>query len=133
MHEMLALIDPKREKHFAELDIVDAHDLMDPYITKWIRVLETVMAEEYFPCLHDYVMCKSKWHLFIPNYRMITDYHARTCMNTKLYWTQSSREHVQEGLVLSPFVILILVYISMFRLQGESNEVAMASRHCYYY
>lgn len=70
---MLALVDAKREEHFEELDTVDARDLMDLDITKWIRISETIMVAGYFPCLHDHAMYKSKWHILIPDYRMITD------------------------------------------------------------
>jgi hypothetical protein len=43
-------------------------------------------------------MCKSKWHLLIPNYRRIVDYHARKGTNKELYWSQSSRQYGEEGL-----------------------------------
>jgi hypothetical protein len=43
-------------------------------------------------------MCKSKWHLIIPNYRRIVDYHTMTGTNGQVYWSQTNQEHVQEGL-----------------------------------
>jgi hypothetical protein len=95
---MLALVDAKRDEYFDELETVDARDLMDPDVTKWSRISDKVMARGHSPCVRDHAMCKSKWHLLIPDYRRIADYHARTGTNTELYWSQTTREHVEEGL-----------------------------------
>jgi hypothetical protein len=74
----MALVDPKRDEYMDELDSVDACDLMDPDMTKWTRISKKVMATGYSPYVRDHAMCKSKWHLLIPEYRHIADYHART-------------------------------------------------------
>lgn len=53
LHEMLALIDAKRDEYMVELDLVDAHDLMDLETSKWTRISERVMAFGYSPCVRD--------------------------------------------------------------------------------
>jgi hypothetical protein len=95
---MLALVDAKRDEYMDELDTVDARDLMDPDVTKWKWISDVVMSAGHSPCIRDHAMCKSKWHLLIPDYCRIGDYHARTWINREVYWMQSNREHVQEGL-----------------------------------
>jgi hypothetical protein len=98
LHEMLVLVVAKREEFMDELDTVDARDLMDPDVTKWRRISDKVMAVGFSPCLRDHSMCKSKWHLLLPEYRRIADYHARIGTNKEVYRSQTSTEHVQEGL-----------------------------------
>jgi hypothetical protein len=98
LQETLALVDAKREEYINELDTIDACDLMDPDVTKWTHISEKFMAVGYSPCFHDHAMCKSKWHLIILEYRRIADYHSRTGTNKEVYWSQSSHEHLQEGL-----------------------------------
>jgi hypothetical protein len=95
---MLALVAAKREEFMDELDTVDARDLMDPDVTKWRRISDKVMAAGFSPCWRDHSMCKSKWHLLLPEYRRIANYHARTGTSKEAYWSQTSTEHVQEGL-----------------------------------
>jgi hypothetical protein len=85
LQEMLALVDANREEYLEELDTMDARDLMDPDVTKWSRISDRVMAAGHSPCVRDHAMCKSKWHLLIPDYRRISDYHARTGTNKELY------------------------------------------------
>jgi hypothetical protein len=43
-------------------------------------------------------MCKSKWHLIIADYRHIANYHSRSGTNKEVYWSQTSNQHVQNGL-----------------------------------
>jgi hypothetical protein len=50
--------------------------LMDPDVTKWTRISEKVMVAGYSPCVRDHAMSKSKWHLIIPEYYCIADYHS---------------------------------------------------------
>jgi hypothetical protein len=85
LQKMLVLVDTKREEYIDELDMIDVRDLMDPDVTKWTRISEKVMATRYSPCFHDHAMCKSKWHLIIPEYHRIADYHSRTGTNKEVY------------------------------------------------
>ena len=98
MQEMLALVAAKRDEYMGEVDTVDARDLMEPDVTKWSRISAKLIAARYSPCTRDHSMCKSKWHLIIADYRRIADYHARTGINKQVYWSQTSGQHVQDGL-----------------------------------
>jgi hypothetical protein len=98
MQEMLVLVAAKRDEYMDEVDTVDARDLMEPDVTKWSRISAKVMAAGYSRCTRDHSMCKSKWHLIITDYRRISDYHARTGINREVYWSQTSGQHVQDGL-----------------------------------
>lgn len=44
MHEMLALVNAKRDEFLEELDAVDGRDLMHSEVTKWTRISGKVMA-----------------------------------------------------------------------------------------
>lgn len=92
---MLSLILVKQKKNLDD-NAVDPRDLMESNINKWKAILNKVMAAGHFPCFHDFVACKKNWHLILHDYRRILDFHAWT--NQEVYWSQSSRNRVAEGL-----------------------------------
>jgi hypothetical protein len=85
----------KAKEYMEELDAVDPWDLMESKTNKWKTISNKVMAVGHSPYFRDFAACKGKWHLILPNYQRILDYHART--DQEVYWSQSSGNHVAEG------------------------------------
>jgi hypothetical protein len=75
---MIALVDAKRDEFLEELDGIDGRDLINSEVTKWNRISEKIMASGFFTHFRDGIACKDKWHLILPDYRKVVDYHART-------------------------------------------------------
>lgn len=75
---MLALLDANHEEFLEELDVVDGRDLMDFEVTKWSHISDKVLAPGTWTHYQDGMACKGKWHLILPDYRRVADYHART-------------------------------------------------------
>ena len=98
MHEMVALVNAKRDEFLEELDAVDGRDLMHSEATKWTQISEKVMAAGFSSHFRDGTACKGKWHLILPDYRKIADYHARTGINSEDYWMLTNDEYVAEKL-----------------------------------
>jgi len=98
MHEMLALVNAKRDEFLEELDAVDGRDLMHSEVTKWTRISGKIMAAGFSSHFQDGTACKGKWHLMLLDYRKIADYHARTRINSKDYWMLTNNEYVAEKL-----------------------------------
>lgn len=95
---MVALVNAKRDEFLEELDVVDGRDLMHSEATKWTRISEKVMAAGFSSHFRDGTTCKGKWHLILPYYREIADYHARTGINSEDYWMLTNDEYVAEEL-----------------------------------
>ena len=73
---MIALVDAKRDEYLEELDAIDGCDLMDSEVTKWSRISEKIMSSGFSTHFRDGMACKGKWHLLLPDYRRVADYHA---------------------------------------------------------
>lgn len=41
---------------------------------------------------------KDRWHLILPDYKKVNDYHSRMIINSKDYWLLSARDHVIQRL-----------------------------------
>ena len=95
---MIALVDAKREEFLEELDVVDGRDLMDSEVTKWSRISDKIMASGFSMYYRDGMACKGKWHLILPDYRRVADYHARTGINDEDYWKLTPTELTAEKL-----------------------------------
>ena len=98
LNEMIALVDAKREEFLEELDTIDRRDLMESEVTKWSRISDKIMAFGFSTHFRDGMACKGKWHLILPDYRRIADYHARTGINDENYWLLTPNELVLEKL-----------------------------------
>ena len=95
---MIALVDAKRDEFLEELDAVDGRDLMDSEVTKWSRISDKIMASGFSTHFRDGMVCKGKWHLILPDYRRVADYHARTGINEEDYWLLTPNEIIVEKL-----------------------------------
>ena len=71
---------------------------MHSEVTKWTRISGKVMAARFSSHFRDGTTCKGKWHLLLPDYRKIADYHARTGINSEDYWMLTNDECVAEKL-----------------------------------
>lgn len=60
--EINALIDAKRTMHHDKKEVVDARDLMNLDMGKWLRISTDVMNIGVSPCHKDGAACKSKWN-----------------------------------------------------------------------
>jgi hypothetical protein len=98
MHEMLALVSAKRDEFLEELDVIDGRDIMHSEATRWTRISEKVMAPGLSSHFRDGTTCKGKWHLILPDYRKIADYHGRTGINSEDHWMLTNDEYVAEKL-----------------------------------
>ena len=98
LNEMIALVDAKREEFLEELDCIDGRDLMESEVTKWSRISDKVMASGFSLHFRNGMACKGKWHLLLPDYRRVVDYHARTGINEEDYWVLTSNELTAEKL-----------------------------------
>lgn len=68
---------------FYELDAIDGRDLMKSGTTKWSCISDRILARGFLTHVHDEASCKCKWHLILPDYRHVVDYHARTGINNE--------------------------------------------------
>ena len=96
LNEMIALVDAKREEFLEELDAIDGRDLMDSEVTKWSRISDKIMSSGFSTHFRDGMACKGKWHLILPDYRRVADYHARTGINEEDYWLLTPNEIIVE-------------------------------------
>ena len=92
INKMIALVDTKRDEFLEELDAVDGRDLIDSEVTKWSRISDKIMASGFSTHFRDGMACKGKWHLILPDYRRVADYHARTGINEEDYWLLTPNE-----------------------------------------
>ena len=98
LNEMLALVDAKRDEFIEELDCIDGRDLMESEVTKWSRISDKVMGSGFSIHYRDGMACKGKWHLLLPDYRRVVDYHTRTGINDEDYWVLTPNELAAEKL-----------------------------------
>jgi hypothetical protein len=82
---MVAIVGAKRDEFLEELDAIDGRGHMDSEVTKWSRILDKIMASCFSTHFRDGMVCKGKWHLILPDYRRVVDYHVRTGINDEDY------------------------------------------------
>ena len=56
------------------------------------------MASGFLTYFRDGMTCKGKWHLILPDYRRVADYHVRTGINDEDYWLLTPNELIVETL-----------------------------------
>ena len=120
LNEMIALVDAKREEFLEELDAIDGRDLMDSEVTKWNRISDKIMASGFSTHFRDGMACKGKWHLILPDYRRVADYHARTGINDEDYWLLTPNELAAEKL---PKAFSKEIYVRIHEWFGRRPQI----------
>ena len=120
LNEMIALVDAKREEFLEELDAIDGRDLMDSEVTKWSRISDKIMSSGFSTHYRDGMACKGKWHLLLPDYRRVADYHARTGINNEDYWLLSPNEITAEKL---PKAFSKEIYVKIHEWFGRRPQI----------
>ena len=120
LNEMIALVDAKREEFLEELDAIDGRDLMDSEVTKWSRISDKIMASGFSTHFRDGMACKGKWHLILPDYRRVADYHARTGLNDEDYWLLTPNELTMEKL---PKAFSKEIYVRIHEWFGRRPQI----------
>ena len=117
---MIALVDAKREEFIEELDAIDGRDLMDSEVTKWSRISDKIMASGFSTHFRDDMVCKGKWHLILPDYRRVADYHACTGINDEDYWLLTPNELTMEKL---PKAFSKQIYVRLREWFGRRPQI----------
>ena len=120
LNEMIALVDAKREEFLEELDAIDGRDLMDSEVTKWSRISDKIMSSGFSTHYRDGMACKGKWHLLLPDYRRVADYHARTGINDEDYWLLTPNELTAEKL---PKAFSKEIYVRIHEWFGRRPQI----------
>jgi hypothetical protein len=117
---MITLVDSKREEFLDKLDTIDGRDLMESEVTKWNRVSDKIMASDFSTHFRDGMTCKGKWHLILPDYRRVADYHAHTDINDEDYWLLTPNELVAEKL---PKAFSKKIYVRIHEWFGRQPQI----------
>ncbi len=63
--DIMAIINEKKVKHKANLDVIDFQNNMETLVTKWKCIIELVNTNGNFEHHHNEPTCKDKWGVFV--------------------------------------------------------------------
>jgi hypothetical protein len=95
--EIIALINAKKSKYEANLEVVDLQNDMETSVKKWRRILKIVINNGCYEHHLNIPTCKDKWGSFYGDYKKEHNYTSGTKHNEE-YWDMFVEEKIIQGL-----------------------------------